>query len=401
MTTPEVLVVGAGPIGAATARWLARAGHRVTVVGPTEPRGHADASTPWSAHYDQGRIGAVDAMYVPTLLGTRAMGRFATLQRSTGIAFTSPMPLLTTFPAVQVPADDDSTAGWRNMDALLANVAEFDGVAEVLEADETTARFPQLRIPRDEVGVLQGDALLINPRLLTEAELRLAVSAGATRLEDEVVALERDRSRWRAHLRGAGPVVADRVVVAVGAYTNASGLLAPHAPGTLDAAVFGCTIVLLEVEGPEAADFPGYMFSSPHHGGGLVTPPRRYPDGRWYLKCAGGELVDHPLAEVDEIDAWVRTGGSASEVEFFRELVAEALPHVRVTRALTKPCLPTFNASGLPYIDRVADGLVVATEGERGVMMADEIGRLTAGLAGQDRWIDPVPSDLFSARWTS
>lgn len=401
MSTFEVLVVGAGPIGAATARWLAEENHRVTVVGPREPESHADATTPWSGHYDQGRIGAIDAMYVPTVLGTRAMRRFPALEESSGITFTSAMPVLTTFPADGAPAADDSTASWRNIDALLANVAEFGGRAEVLGTEEVAARFPQLRVPAGEVAVLQEDALLVNPRRITEAEMLLAEKAGATRLEDEVTALERSGERWLARLRSGEPVVADRVVVAVGAYTNASGLLAPHAPGALQAAVFGCTIVLLEVDGPDAADFPGYMFSSDHYGGGLVTPPRQYPDGRWYLKCAGGELVDNPLATTDDIDAWVRTGGSASEVDFFRDFVAETIPGVRVSRAVTKPCLPTFNASGLPYIDTVADGLVLATEGERGVMMADEIGRLAAGLAGQGRWIDPLPSHLFAAQWTS
>lgn len=399
MTAPEVLVIGAGPIGAATTRWLAEGGHRVTVVGPTEPSDHSVSHGPWSAHYDQGRIGAIDAMYVPTVLGMRAMARFDGLQRSTGLTFTSPMPLLTTFPVDEPPAGDDSTASWRNMSALLANVAEFGGVSEVLDHRALATRFPHLRTPEGEIAVLQTDAQLINPRLLTEAELGLAGRAGATQVDDVVVALERDRSRWRARLGNGGTVAADSVVVAMGAYTNASGLLDAHAPGPVDTAVHGCTIVLLEVEDPGAADFPGYMFSSEHYGGGLVTPPRQYPDGRSYLKCAGGELVEHRLESAEEIGDWVRSGGSAAEAGFFRDLVAEVLPQVRVGRALTKPCLPTFNASGLPYVDRVCDGLIVATEGERGVMMADEIGRLAAGLAGDDRWVDPIPSHLFSLRW--
>jgi sarcosine oxidase len=401
VTTPDVLVVGAGPIGAATARWLAESGSRVTVVGPAEPTDHRALGQPWSAHYDEGRIGAIDAMYVPSVLGTRAMRRFPAIVEAVGTPVTSAMPLLTTFAADTAPAADDSTASWRNMDALLANVAEFGGQAEVLDAEKIASRFPALRVPGNQVGLLQPDAVLINPRALTAAELRLARAAGATRVEDVVTALEPRGAGWRARLAGGGIVQADRVVVAVGAYANPSGLLAPHAPGSLATATFGCTVVLLEVDGPGASDFPGYMFSSSHYGGGLVTPPRRYPDGRWYLKCAGGELVDHPLATTEEITAWVLSGGSASEVDWFCAYVAEILPGVRVGRALSKPCLPTFNASGLPYIDRVADGLVVATEGERGVMMADEIGRLAAGLAGQDRWVDPLPSQLFSARWTA
>ena len=396
----QVLVVGAGPIGAATARWLAEAGYGVTVVGPGEPSDHESAATPWSGHYDQGRIGAIDAMYVPTVLGVRAMRRFDDLCDAVGTTFTSPMPLLTTFPADQAPAPDDSTASWRNMDALLANVEEFGGQAEVLDAGEMAARYPRLRVPADQVACLQSDALLINPRLITGVELALAERAGAVRVDGVVSQVERVGDRWQAWLGDGRRLNADRVVLAVGAYTNASGLLAPHAPGLLDTDVRGCTIVLLEVDGPEEVDFPGYMFSSDHFGGGLVTPPKRYPDGRWYLKCAGGELIENPLTTAEEIDAWVRSGGSASEVDWFRAFVADVLPDVAVRGCRTKPCLPTFNASGLPYIDQVADGLVLATEGERGVMMADEIGRLAAGLAGEDRWIDPLPSDLFRARWS-
>ena len=36
MTSPEILVVGGGPAGSATALWLARAGHQVTLVEARE-----------------------------------------------------------------------------------------------------------------------------------------------------------------------------------------------------------------------------------------------------------------------------------------------------------------------------------------------------------------------------
>lgn len=398
---PDVLVVGAGPIGAATARWLAEAGHRVTVVGPVEPAGHEEPGSPWSGHYDSGRLGAIDATYVPSVLGVRAMRRFPALEEASGTTFTSAMPLLTTFPADVAPAADDSVASWRNVEALLANVGELGGAAELLDPRAVAERFPALRVPADQVAVLQPDAVLIDPRRFTAAQLLLAERAGAVRVDAVVTALEQEGARWRAVLRDGGTLGGDRVVVAVGAYTNASGLLEPHAPGRVATAVHGCTIVLVEVDGPDAADFPGYLYTSDHHGGGLVTPPRRYPDGRWYLKCAGGELAEHPLGSAEEIDAWVRTGGSASEAEWFRGFLAEALPGVVLGAAHTKPCLPTFNASGAPYVDRVADGLVLATEGERGVMTADELGRLAAGLAGQDRWVDPFPSQLLRARWAA
>ncbi|MFF7251054.1 hypothetical protein ACFZBU_45205 [Embleya sp. NPDC008237] len=65
--------------------------------------------------------------------------------------------------------------------------------------------------------------------------------------------------------------------------------------------------------------------------------------------------------------------------------------------AHTRPCLVSANHSLHPYIDAVEEGLVVATEGERGVMAADEIG--TARLAATGEWRDGLPQELFTARW--
>lgn len=254
-----------------------------------------------------------------------------------------------------------------------------------------------MSLPADQFGVLQDDCVLINPRLFTQAELILAERAGATRVVDEVVELDADAGTVTT--RSGDTLSADRILVAVGAYTNASGLLRDLTPGPVEASVMGCTIVLLEVEDHEDVDLPAWMYADGPYGGGLITTPRQYPDGRWYLKCAGGELIEHPLTTAEEINAWVRTGGSESEIDYFRDLVARTFPDVRVGAAQLKPCLPTVHSTGLPYIDHVAERVVLATEGERGVMTGDEIGRLAAGLLSTGHWIDPLPSHLFAARY--
>ena len=59
----------------------------------------------------------------------------------------------------------------------------------------------------------------------------------------------------------------------------------------------------------------------------------------------------------------------------------------------------TLNESGEPYIDFVADNVAVATEGERGVMGGDEIGRLAARLLLTGRWDDSLPAAAFAARY--
>ena len=50
-------------------------------------------------------------------------------------------------------------------------------------------------------------------------------------------------------------------------------------------------------------------------------------------------------------------------------------------------------------IDRVDARTVIAVEGERGAMAADEIGRLTAELTLRGDWNDGIPQEVFRARW--
>lgn len=133
--------------------------------------------------------------------------------------------------------------------------------------------------------------------------------------------------------------------------------------------------------------------------GGVVMSPVRYPDGRWYLKVAGSSVRKTPLGSAEEIAAWVRTGGNAGDIDEALAVLADLLPGVWLGEAHTRPCLVCATSTNHPYIDRVDNRTVLAVEGERGVMAADEIGRLTADLAAAGRWTDPLPHDVFRARW--
>jgi glycine/D-amino acid oxidase-like deaminating enzyme len=272
-------------------------------------------------------------------------------------------------------------------------VAEFDGHAEVLDDDALRARFPDLRVPPGHIGVLQKDALIVNPRSLVRAELTLATRRGAELVRAEVIGLEPSSTGVLVRTRH-GSVEGDLVVLATGAFTNACGLLSRR----IDMMVFGCTIVLLEVDDPSQYDLPTlmpYVMSEGCQYAGIIVPPLTYPDGRSYIKGTGADLLSVPLESYEDIESWVRTGGSEAERDHFIDVFRTLLPAVQFGRVLVRPCLPSMNASGLPYIDFVDDRVVLATEGSRGVMMADEIGRLTARLAVKGRWDDPLPGELF------
>lgn len=393
----DVAVVGAGPIGSATARHLADRGVSVLVVGPDEPATFEDHQGVWAGYYDQGRLAHVlEVPLVTSLLATRSLRRFAELRERSGVEFTSPTQSLSVLPDV---ADGAPGAEWFDRDRLLRNAEDLGVSVSALSEDDLRSDYPRLSFAPGHVGVVQRDAHILNPRELVRAELAVAVAAGATLVRDEVASL--DRQGDDAVLTGRSGEVwrADRVVMATGAATNMTGLL----PRPLQMQTFGATVVLVEVDDPSAVDMPAMMYLKFVDGrlgfGGIVMSPLRYPDGKWYIKVSGNSLLGNPLATADEIATWVRTGGRQEDIDDTMALLAELVPGQEFGPAHTRPCLVCETPSGLPVIDRVDDRTAIAIEGERGAMAADEIGRLTADLTLTGRWNDGLPQEVFRAQW--
>ena len=52
----DIAVVGRGLMGTAAARYLAQMGHRMALIGPSEPQNRATHDGPFGSHHDAGRI---------------------------------------------------------------------------------------------------------------------------------------------------------------------------------------------------------------------------------------------------------------------------------------------------------------------------------------------------------
>jgi sarcosine oxidase len=271
-----------------------------------------------------------------------------------------------------------------------------------LETDELASAYPHLRFEPGHVALREPGAFILNPRALVRAELTAAVAAGAEVVRDVVVerVLEGDGDPT-VRLRGAsgGSWRARRVVMATGAATNATGLLGRD----LLTPTFGATVVLVEVDGPDAVRMPTMMMLKVREGrrlfGGIVMAPVEYPDGRWYLKVSGTSLMSNPLDSHEEIADWVRTGGRQKDVAEALEVLTDLLPDVALGEARTRPCLVCATATDRPYVDWADDRTVLAVEGERGAMCADEVGRLAADLALSGEWRDSLPHSALRAVW--
>ncbi len=393
----DTIVVGAGPIGAATSRHLAEQGADVLVVGPAEPAGFADHTGVWAGHYDQGRLAHVlEFPLVAGILGNRSRRRFAALQERTGIEFALPVESVTVMPGGPLR---DQGGTWFDLDRLKANADDLNVEVHRLDEAELRRQYPDLRFEPAHAALVQRDALIVNPRALTRAELAAACAAGARLVRDEIVSVRDVGGGADVTSRSGATWSARSVVLATGAASNVTGLL----PRPLAMDTFGATVVLVEVAGPDAVRLPALMYMKVRGSkalyGGIVMQPLLYPDGKWYVKCAGSSVLDTPLRSAEDIARWVRTGGRQDDLAEALALLTELVPGKEFGPARTRPCLVSANHSGAPYIDHVDENIVIAVEGERGAMAADEIGRLAARLVADGQWTDNIPGQIFRARW--
>ena len=405
----EVAVIGAGPIGSATARHLALEVDSVGLIGPDEPETFHDHDGPWSGWYDEGRMfHTLDLPLLSGLVGARARRRFEALQQQTGITFAAHVPALTVAldPSLATAATNapDPSRGslpvpdeYFNIRGMMTRAEDLNVSVEYLEESALKAAYPLLKFPTDYVALHSPNGLLVNPRKLVSAEIAAAVAAGATRVVDDVVDIQRQSGHYRLVTRSGSSHTARRVVLAAGAYINLSGL----SPKPLDFWTFGATVSLAAVDAA-IPTFPTLMYyktTAQAPFAGIIAPPLPYPDGQTYIKGAGDSLLEAPLQDAEAVQKWVRTGGDSRDIDKFAKVLSELLPNVQVQNIKIRPCLVTINTSTYPYIGFVDDNMVVATEGDHGVTMADEIGRLAARLSTDGEWRDDLPAEPFAPKF--
>jgi len=197
----KVIIVGVGGTGSAAARFLALAGHRVLAFEQFEV-GHA-----WGSSHGASRIiryTYADEVYT-RMMGT-AYPLWRELQEQAGeelLARTGGLFF----------GDKDGPDLTAARAALGAN-----GVAsEMLDAQETRARFPALRLTGAEAALSQPDMGFLRAAACVRANVRLARAAGADIREGAAVARVEQRGGEVVVTAESGEEhVADRALVTAG-----------------------------------------------------------------------------------------------------------------------------------------------------------------------------------------
>ncbi|HYO52472.1 N-methyl-L-tryptophan oxidase [Archangium sp.] len=322
----RIAVLGAGGVGSATARFLAREGHEVTVLEQFEldhDRGSSyGTSRIIRKTYPDGFYTALMGEAYPLWEQLEREAGEALFERTGGLFFG--------------PENHPEVVAIQR--ALKDNAVPF----EALEPGACARRFPRLRLLDGEVGVFEREAGYLRASACVRANLRLARAQGArVRVRTSVEGIEPHPGGVRLALSGSESLEVDRLVVTAGPWT--ARLLAGFVslPFTVTRQVY-CHFepdVPREDFGAERfpvwIDFATYFYGFPHDG--------QTPGVKLALHQPGTptdpDRVDRELHEKDR--------------EPLRRYRAGRLPGLSPRVALEKVCLYTMT----PDTDFVVDSL--------------------------------------------
>lgn len=389
----EVVVVGLGLIGSGALRHLAVDGIDVVGIGPAEPESFATHDGVFASHYDSGRITRkLDKRFEWAELACRSIAVYPSIASDGGVGF-------------HVPAG----AVFASHDA--AHVAALDAIGHRVGADHRILGSAASGLPTTSDGrVLVGDRLLalpagstvvsepgpagfIDPRRMLRAQLAAAERHGATVVRSEVVSIEPlgggAGAGWTVTAADGTVATAPRVLLATGAHTDEVGAAQQFVGRVRPEVVVLATLDPAEHE--RLAHLPSVLahLSASSFADLYQVPPTTYPDGSVRLKLGATKRDWEPLATGEQRREWMCGDDHEGWLDELRGLMEDLVPGIVAESWETKPCMITDTPSGLPTVDHLAPGLVVAAGGNGyAAKSADAIGALAATLLVSGEWSD-------------
>lgn len=356
----DVVVIGLGVMGSATALALARRGERVVGIEQFSI-GHDRGSS--HGHTRVIRLGYFEhPSYVPLLRSAYRLWR--ELETESG------QQLLQITGIVEIGAPDSEIVA-----GTIAASKQHDLPHTIMEARAAMARFPAFRLPAHYLAVVQPDGGYLFAERSVQVFAGLARTAGAEMCSGETVLAIEPRS-------GRVTVITDRREIEAGAVVVTAGpwlkKLLPDLPAGFQ--------VMRQVQGwfePlertlfEPGKFPVFIMASPY-GNHYGFPLHEVPPYGGLLKIA---KHDFAAANVDP-DGYDRTISARDEANI-RVALEDYLPAANGRLVTAATCLYTVTQDRDFLIDRYPDqaGIIVASPcSGHGFKFAPVIGEILADL---------------------
>ncbi len=390
----DIAIIGAGLFGSAAARHLSNMSDSVALIGPAEPKERRKHQGVFASHYDASRlVRGIDPDLIWATLAKRSIERYRSIEESCGIAFYHDIGYMMVTPG---GLGED----WFDLPAMREVAADLKVDIEDLDDDSLRERFPYLRFTPGSSAVLQSrDAGYIDPRRLLEAQQKISITQGTTLLRDVVVQMRHDGEQVEIDTHSGEKIRANKVLVATGAYTNATKLL-PH---RLAVKIRAAMVMESEVAQGTQGTYPTTLYAKTDGEvdfWGLLMPPITYPNGRSYIKTMDGYYGPAPLQGDEELGNWSRSKGHEDHHQVLQRALREVFPSLEIRSTDFKPCLIADTASHYPYIDMIDERIGLVTGGNgKSAKSSDEIGRLAARMISSGDWLSSMPQAPFVAQF--
>jgi len=369
----ENIVIGAGLIGSAAAKYLAESNTNTLLVGPEEPVDYADSEI-FASHYDNSRVQRlVGTNNAWTRLNIESQREWLTLEQQTGRKLFSNSGTL-----YVAPTQDDYLVEVQNR----AN--DFGVKYELVNSTDDLSKIaPEYNFSSEFFGYLEPDqAGSINPREILKAQKEIFTKNSGSYLTQVITDVQRYQNGWQVITPDGATISAKNVLISAGSFSNFHNLLSKK----LDIKVKTEVIVLAQVTESVAlslSHLPALLYEIyvEDFDGIYLVKPEKYADGNWYIKMGLNQSIDMYCTQLTELSNWFTSDQHKSYLPVLQRELVKLLPGVKFESLTTKPCVISRTSNGNPYIDKVDEGLYVAT-GCNGysAMSSDAQGRVAAHL---------------------
>lgn len=370
----DSIIIGAGLIGSAAAKYISESEKNVALIGPDEEM-TLNEKIIFSSHYDNSRIQRMfgkDEIF--TLLNQQSANQYDAIEKETKINFHFKEGCLYVNPS--------------GMDDYLKKIPAqekiFDITFQSFKSGIKLNEFmPEFSFASSAEGIFElPPSGHINPRLLIKAQKFLFKKNGGTLFIDTVKNVNYEKNIIKIETHGGKIYLSKKILLAPGAFINFFHLLKRKLLLRLKSE----TTILAEVSQEEASrlvNLPAllYKINQPEIQDIYLVRPIQYPDGKFYLKMGANIPDDIYFNNLTEVQEWFKNENHKINLRVLKEALMNLIPGLCMQECHVGKCIVSYTQHWKPYIGEVDDKIFVAAGGNGySAMCSDALGKTAATL---------------------
>ncbi|MEO6838123.1 MAG: FAD-binding oxidoreductase [Ginsengibacter sp.] len=370
----DSIIIGAGLIGSAAAKYVSESEKNVALIGPDEEM-VSNEKIVFSSHYDNSRIQRMfgkDEIF--TLLNLQSAKQYDAIEKGTKINFHSKEGCLYVNPS--------------GIDDYLKKISDqakiFDINYQSFQSGVSLNKFvPEFNFPPSATGIFESSPSgHINPRLLIKAQQYLFNKNGGTFFIDTVKNVNYEKDIIKIETQEGKIYQSKKVLLAPGAFINFFHLLKRKLLLHLKSE----STILAEVSREEAfrlGNLPAllYKIDEPEIQDIYLVRPIQYPDGNFYLKMGANIPDDMYFNNLNEIQDWFKNENHKINLKILKDALMNLIPGLSIQKYHLGKCIVSYTQHGKPYIGGMDDKMFVAAGGNGySAMCSDTLGKIAATI---------------------